>query len=184
MYNLKWEPKTKQGILVKDQKIINLKQYFQEFIKIPESEILDLLEPNSSYILISKRRVQRTTKSGKQPSFSVLVAIGNYKDCIGLAFGKSKQLKSAILKGIVNAKKKTILLNQDLVYEKVKEIVYKHNKIIYRPGYKGMGIVAGGKIKDILKLSGIKDIWVNIYGSMNPINYTLGIFEILKDFKV
>ena len=182
--NQNWQPLTEQGKLAKQHEIKNLEQYFEKFYIIPEAEIVDILEPGLDALIIKKRRVQRTTKSGKQASFSVLIAVGNKKNTIGLAFGNSPQLKLAIQKGIVAAKKQLIFLDESKGMNKLtKQIKFKSNLIKYKPGRVGMGLVAGDKVVKFLQLAGITDKYVKIIGSKNPINYIIGLFKILQSFR-
>lgn len=183
-FNQNFVPLTEQGRLVQQRIIKNFDEYFNEYKYIPEAQIVDLLEPNIETLIINKRRVQRTTKSGKQPSFSILVAIGNKKNCIGLAYGNSKQLKTAIQKGIKNAKKKLIYLDETKgITTLTKQIKFKSNLIKYKPAKIGTGLVAGIKIVNFLQLAGIKNAYVKIIGSKNPINYIFGLYKILEEFK-
>lgn len=129
-------------------------------------------------------RVAKVVKGGKRMRFRALVVVGDRKGRVGLAFGKAKDIKTAIDKANNRAKKNVIkinLKNTTIPYEAFHK--YKAAKIFFKPAKSGTGIICSNAIRPIIELAGIQDIFVKIYGTSNKINNAYCTFEVLSMFK-
>lgn len=121
--------------------------------------------------LITLNRVSTTVKGGRIFSFSALVVVGNNKGKVGFGYGKSKEVPFAIQKATEQAKKNMISFElkdntlQHTVYE-----TYTSSRIFMKPAVAGTGIIAGGVMRAVLEVSGVKNVLTKVYGSTNPIN--------------
>jgi small subunit ribosomal protein S5 len=129
-------------------------------------------------------RVTRVVKGGRKLRFRATVAIGNRKGKVGVGVGKSHEVTGAIQKGIAKAKKDLLQVKLDgvTIPHDVK-IKYKSAKILLLPAAPGTGIIAGGTIRKVLELAGVKDILSKTYGTTNKVNNTKAIFKALQSLK-
>lgn len=129
-------------------------------------------------------RVTKVVKGGRRLRFRATVVIGNRKGKVGIGIGKSTEVTGAIQKAIAKAKKDMILvvLDGSTIPHDIK-IKYKSSKILLLPAAPGTGLIAGGTIRKVLELAGIKDILSKSYGTTNKVNNTKGTFEALKGLK-
>ncbi|MFH1533435.1 MAG: 30S ribosomal protein S5 [Nitrospirota bacterium] len=130
-------------------------------------------------------RVTKVVKGGRRLRFRATVAIGNKKGKVGIGIGKSNEVTGAIQKGIAKAKKYmiTVPLDGSTIPHDIKN-KYKSSIILLLPAAPGTGIIAGGTIRKVLELTGVKDILSKSYGTTNKVNNTKGIFEALSKLKV
>ncbi len=130
-------------------------------------------------------RVTRVVKGGRKLRFRATVAIGNKKGKVGIGVGKSQEVTGAIQKAISKAKKDMLKVNLDgsTIPHDIK-IKYKSSKILLLPASPGTGLIAGGTIRKVLELAGVKDILSKSYGTTNKVNNTKGVFEALRSLKV
>jgi len=129
-------------------------------------------------------RVTRVVKGGRKLRFRATVAIGNKKGKVGIGIGKSQEVTGAIQKAIAKAKKNMLKVNLDgsTIPHNIK-IKYKASKILLLPASPGTGLIAGGTIRKVLELAGVKDILSKSYGTTNKLNNTKGTFEALRMLK-
>ena len=129
-------------------------------------------KPEFDQKILNIRRVTRVVAGGRRFSFSVAIVAGDKKGCVGLGLGKAGDTALAINKALRNAKKNMIRLNLTKTMSIPHELSAKFSSssIILRPN-KGRGLVAGSVIRDIVKLSGLKDITGKILSnSKNKLN--------------
>jgi small subunit ribosomal protein S5 len=134
--------------------------------------------------VISIRRVTKVVKGGKNLSFSALVAVGNEKGLVGIGKGKAREVPVAIAKAAQDAKKK-------LIEVPIKETTIPHfikgvhggGEVVLRPASKGTGVIAGGAVRVIMELAGIKDILTKSLRSNNPISVAHATMDALKRLK-
>ncbi|PIR55299.1 30S ribosomal protein S5 [Candidatus Peregrinibacteria bacterium CG10_big_fil_rev_8_21_14_0_10_36_19] len=126
-------------------------------------------------------RVTKVVKGGRRLRFRATVAIGNKKGKVGIGIGKSHEVTGAIQKGIAKAKKDmaTVILDGSTIPHDIK-IKLKSSNIFLMPAAPGTGIIAGGTIRKVLELAGVKDILSKSYGTTNKVNNTKATFEALK----
>lgn len=134
--------------------------------------------------VIQISRVTKVVKGGRRLRFRATVAIGNRKGKVGIGLGKSNEVTGAIQKAIAKAKKHmiTVPLDGSTIPHDIK-IKYKSSLILLLPAAPGTGIIAGGTIRKVLELTGVKDILSKSYGTTNKVNNTKGIFEALKKLR-
>ncbi len=126
-------------------------------------------------------RVRKTVKGGRQPSSRVVVAVGDGRGRVGLALGKARQAPDAIRKAIDTAKKNLIVVPLDgyTIPHEVQATV-GGAKILLKPASRGTGIIAGGAVRHIVELSGIRDILTKSLGSQNVMNRAKACFKALS----
>jgi small subunit ribosomal protein S5 len=135
--------------------------------------------------VINIRRVTKVVKGGKNLSFAALVAVGNENGVVGIGKGKAREVPAAIAKAVQNAKKHLIRVN--LAETTIPHFVRGEadaGVVVLRPASKGTGVIAGGAVRVILQLAGIKDILTKSIRSSNPISVahaTLDALQRLKD---
>ncbi len=118
--------------------------------------------------VVEIKRVSNTTKGGKQIAFSALVVSGDGKGKVGIGLGKAKSVADAIQKATSRARRaqKSIkLVSGTIPY--ILEEKYKAAKIILRPAKPGTGLIAGGAVRAVAEVAGIKDLVSKIRGSRN-----------------
>jgi len=115
-------------------------------------------------------RVTRVVKGGRKLRFRATVCIGNRKNKVGLGTGKSNEVTGAIQKAIAKAKKDmiTVTLDGTTIPHDI-HLKYKASKIYLRPAAPGTGIIAGGTVRKVLDLAGVKDILSKAFGTTNKI---------------
>jgi len=132
---------------------------FQKYEK-PESEFTEKV--------VQIKRVSKKTKGGNQISFTALVVSGDKKNRVGVGLGKAKSVADAIQKGAKRAKKTMIEIPiVDGTIPSAVKLKFKGALIVIRPGKAGSGLIAGGPIRSVVELGGIKDVVSKIIGSKN-----------------
>lgn len=126
-------------------------------------------------------RISRTVKGGKRIRFRTLVIIGNHNGRVGIGIGKAAEVVNAVEKASRIARKN--LIDVPIVNGTIKhkiEVKLGSAHILLKPGKPGTSIVAGGTIRTICSLSGIKDIMGKILGTANKINNSKATIEAFK----
>jgi small subunit ribosomal protein S5 len=124
-------------------------------------------------IVIKINRCATVVKGGRRFSFSALVAIGNEQGVVGLGFGKANEVPPAVEKAVKNARKSLYalpVLNGTIPHEILGH--FGASSIRLLPASSGTGIIAGGSVRAIVELAGIRDILSKCFGSTNPTNLT------------
>lgn len=134
--------------------------------------------------VISIRRTTKVVKGGKNLSFSALVSVGNENGMVGVGMGKAREVPPAIAKAVQSAKKNMIEVPfKDTTIPHFVKGVHGGGTVILRPASKGTGVIAGGAVRVIMELAGIKDILTKSLRSNNPISVANATMEALRSLK-
>ena len=131
--------------------------------------------------LIDTKRVSKTVKGGRIARFSALVVVGDGAGHIGYGIGKAAEVPDAISKAIEAAKKNVVevsLKGTSIPHEVIGE--FGAGRVLLKPAGPGTGIIAGGTVRTILALAGVKNIRAKCLRSNNPTNVVKATFEGLK----
>ncbi len=134
--------------------------------------------------VISIRRVTKVVKGGKNLNFSALIAIGDESGRVAIGKGKAREVPIAIKKAIEDAKKH--LIKVPIVDGSIPHLAkgeFGAGLVILRPASKGTGVIAGGAVRAIIELAGIKDILTKCVGSKNPFSSARATIEALKSLR-
>lgn len=125
-------------------------------------------------------RVTRVVKGGKRMRFRALVVIGDEKTRIGWGMGKASDVSGAISKAVADANKRiiNIIIKGSTIPHPIRN-TYKSAQIMLKPASPGTGIIAGGPMRTVLKLTGIKDVVGKILGSQNKMSNTVATITAL-----
>ena len=127
-------------------------------------------------------RVTRTVAGGRRMRFRATVVVGNRKGTVGVGLGKADEVSSAVRKAVTQAKKSmlTLPLINDTIPHPIRTS-YKSSNLILLPASKGTGIIAGGTVRIIADLVGIKNLLGKSLGSTNKINMA---YAVMKAFRM
>ncbi|MFB3113376.1 MAG: 30S ribosomal protein S5 [Nitrosopumilaceae archaeon] len=178
-----WIPKTILGKQVATGEITSMEEILQSGARIQEAGIIKKLLPDLKSEVVDVGIIQKMTANGQSTRFKAIVAAGNENGWLGIGKGKSKQMRIAIEKATNQA-----YLNVSPVKlgcgswecrcEEKHSIPFKVRgrggsvTIEIIPAPRGLGLVAGGKIKRLLELAGLKDAWTSAKGSTATMNST------------
>ena len=132
--------------------------------------------------VIEIRRVTKVVKGGRQFRFAATVVVGNRKGLVGLGTGKAKEMPDAVKKATEAAKKNVIKV--DLIDNRTisHDITVKEGavRVMLKPAVEGTGVKAGGPVRDVLELAGVKDVLSKSLGSSTKINAARATLNALK----
>jgi small subunit ribosomal protein S5 len=120
--------------------------------------------------VISIRRVTKVVKGGKNLRFSAAVVVGDKNGQVGMGKGKAREVPLAIKKAVADAKKNMVkvpIINETIPYFKIG--TYGASRVVMRPASPGTGVIAGGAVRVIMELAGVKNILTKILKSKNSI---------------
>ena len=180
---IEWIPKTNLGKKVASAEITTMEEIYEKGYRIQEAGIVKKLLPDLKTQVIDVGLIQKMTPNGQSTRFKALVAAGNENGWLGIGLGKSKQMRIAIEKA------------NNAAYLNVSPVKLgcgswecrcdqKHSvpfmvkgkggsvTIEILPGPRGLGLVAGGKIRNLLKMAGLKDAWTSTKVSTTTMNST------------
>ena len=134
--------------------------------------------------VIQIKRVSKKTSGGNTISFASLVVVGDMKGRVGVGYGKARDVSTAIAKGIGSAKKNLIHVNiKDGTIAHEVHDSYSSADVLLKPATKGAGVIAGGTVRVVVELAGIKDISAKMLGSSNKICNIRCTINALKKLK-
>lgn len=142
-------------------------------------------ETNWQERVIQIRRVSKVVKGGKKLSFRAIVVVGNESGQVGVGVGKAGDVIGAVRKGVADGKKQLI----DISLTKASSITHVAKgvsggaKVIMRPAAPGTGVIAGGAVRTVLELAGVKNILAKQLGSNNPLNNARAAIDALESIR-
>lgn len=127
-------------------------------------------------------RVTKVVKGGRQFRFAATVVVGNRKGKVGIGLGKAKEMPDAVKKATQAASKN--LINVELIDNRTisHEIIVKEGavRVMLKPAKEGTGVKAGGPVRDVLELAGVKDVLSKSLGSSTKVNMARATLNALK----
>ena len=135
-------------------------------------------------VIVNIGRVTKVVKGGRRFRFTALIVVGNRNGLVGFGFGKSKEVPDAIKKAVDDAFKNIIKvnLNGSTITHDI-EVKYNASKILLKPASEGTGVIAGGSVRPVLELAGVKDILTKSLGSNNSSNVVRATMKALSMLK-
>src|SRR5262245_35195231 len=134
--------------------------------------------------VLSFNRVTKVVKGGKNLSFAALVVVGNGNGVVGFGSGKAREVPLAIKKGLEAAKKNLmrVSLSGNTIPHQVTG-VYGAGRVLLKPAPEGKGVIAGGPVRAIMQLVGVRDVVTKSIGTSNPHNVVRATFEGLRSLR-
>ena len=203
-----WKPRTELGRQVFAGKVTDIKEILKKGIKIKEPEIVDMLVPNlqSELVLIGGRPgkgggiertpIRVTTKmhrSGRRYKYSAFAIVGNEDGIVGIGKGSGKEGRKAVKKAVEKAKLNLILIPRscgswECGCGEAHSIPYKtlgkcgSVRVTLLPAPKGIELAVSDEAKKLLRLAGVKDVWIKTFGATSTrYNLVKAVFNALKN---
>jgi small subunit ribosomal protein S5 len=134
--------------------------------------------------VVKVARVSKKTKGGNQFGFSILVVVGDKKGRVGVGLGKGKDVVNSIKKGVKKAKKSliTVPLDGTTIPFSV-NVKCGAGRVLLKPAPRGTGVIAGGPVRSVVEVAGVRDLSAKILGGKNQASNVYATFEALRQIQ-
>lgn len=136
-------------------------------------------EPQWEERVVQIKRVTKVVKGGKKLSFRAILVIGDEKGRVGVGVGKASDVIGAVRKAVTNARKQLVIIpltNNKSIPHPINGI-FGAAEVIIKPSAQGSGVIAGGSVRTVLELAGVKNVLAKQLGSSNQLNNARAVID-------